>query len=148
MPAICGVTVTLGWVQSGWSAGKGSVWNTSSTAPAQMAAVQRRDQIFLAALTAAAHIHHPGAFGQPCEQFGVHDALGLRRQRQHADQDIAIGQEDRQFLRPGIAGNARHLLAAAAPAEDLEVEHQQPLGRHRADIAQTQDADAQFARWV
>ena len=42
-----------------------------------------------------ADIHHPGALGQSGEQLGIHDALGLGRQRQHADQDIALGQEAR-----------------------------------------------------
>ena len=30
---ICGVTITLGWLQNGWSLGRGSWWKTSKIAP-------------------------------------------------------------------------------------------------------------------
>ena len=50
---------------------------------------------------------------------------GLRRQGQEADQDLRAGEELRQPLGPGEAGNARDRLRAPGPAGHVEAQRRQ-----------------------
>jgi len=134
--AICGVASTRGCDHSGEDAGSGSVRRAG-----KLAAVERRQQILLHQVLAAADVDDVAAPRHRREGAGVQDAGGVRRQRQHADHDLAARQEPRQVLRPGEAAHAGDLLRPARPAGDVEAQPRQGPRHRAADLAQAHDAD-------
>ena len=111
------------WRQIGLSSGKGSVWNTSSTAPPQMAAVQGRDQIFLHQMPAARHIDHRGAFAAIARRNPRSSCCACPASAAARRPACRIGQESAfnsaspaKLLMPG------RCLARPAPAGQLEIQ--------------------------
>ncbi|MNP49892.1 hypothetical protein D3C76_1441110 [compost metagenome] len=80
-----------------------------------MAAIQGFEQILLYQMAAASHVDQRGALGQLLEQFAVENPLGLLGQRQGAEQDVALAEEDRKLIGTGEAIDAGDLVPAASP---------------------------------
>ena len=140
-PAAWGVNRILGWRHKGSSAGRGSVWNTSSAAPARWARIQGRDQVLVHHMGAATDVDEVGALGQGGEGAGVEDARRLRRQRQDADQDTGAFEEWDQRVVTGETLYAFDRLRRPAPAGDRKAQAQQAAGRLAAEISATEYAD-------
>ncbi len=84
-----------GWLQNGWPAGSGSGSVTSSTAPGQRAAVERREDIGFDQMRATPDIDKGGTTRQAREQIGIQDAARLVGQRQQTDEDGSAFEEGR-----------------------------------------------------
>ena len=82
---------------------------------AELAAVERRDQIVLDQVTAAPGIDKAGAVGQTAKRAFAEDALGLRRQRQQADEDFARREQLRQTVLAGEYREGRVGSRSPAP---------------------------------
>jgi len=72
-------------------------------------------------MCAARHIDDPGLFRQLREQLRVQNAARLMRQRQDADQHVALAEKGGQFALTGKAFDTRHILARTAPARHLKI---------------------------
>lgn len=83
---------------------------------AELAAVERVQQVGFDQMLAAAHIDQRRAGRQLREQGAVEDALGLLGQRQDAQQDIALAKKGGQLLDARVAGDPFDLMHAARPA--------------------------------
>ena len=68
---------------------------------AEMAGVERLDQVVLDQVLAARDVDHAGAVRQLGEGGGIQDADGLRGERQQADQDVGAVQEGVQLAAAG-----------------------------------------------
>ncbi len=80
--------------------------------------------------------------GQPRQRLAVQHALGARRQRQRADQDVALRQHGLQPVVAGEVGHAGQMLGAAAPAADRVADGGKHARDLAADLAQPQHAHA------
>ena len=62
---------------------------------AQVARIERRQQRLVHDVAAARHVDEIGALGQRREGLGVQKPARVARERQHVDQDVALGQDFR-----------------------------------------------------
>src|SRR5690349_13523337 len=108
----------------------------------ELAAVERGDQIGFDQMPAARAVDDGGAARQAGEEPLIEDALGRRRQRQQADEDLAARQQRAQAVRAVEAGDAGQLPLAAAPAGNVEAQHGELERGVAAELAQAQHADA------
>ena len=119
--------MTFGCVQSGLSAGSGSVVNTSSVAASKRAVVERGQNVGLDLQPAAAGVDHH----RPAELAVAREAPELRRfrmprvcrrQRQQADEDVGAREEalelrcrPQKVSMPGIDSSVRLQPATSKP---------------------------------
>ncbi len=89
---------------------------------ADLAAVERGEEVILGEMPAAPHIDHSGALRHQREGACIEDALGRLGQRQEADDDVAARQERREAVGAVEGSDAGDRLPAAAPAGDVETE--------------------------
>ena len=105
--AMCGVMVIRGSLQKRWSDGSGSLEKASSVAPADLAAGDRREQVVLDQVVAAADVDHMRAPRQAPEEVGAKESACLRGQGQQAHQGIAAGEEVVQLFGAVEDGHTR-----------------------------------------
>ncbi len=111
------------------ASGSGSVWNTSSTAPArcpQSSAAIRSSSI---RWPPRATLITQAPLGSLREKFGIQDAARVVGQRQHADQKIALRQEMRAVrLSPAKLFTPWMILRVRLQPDSRKVEIAQALG--------------------
>src|SRR5579872_1538563 len=82
------------------------------------------------------------AFRQQPERACVEDTLGLARERQKADEDVALRKERRKFLSSCEACYACDDFPRATPAGDRKPEIAEHARRASADLAHAQNSNA------
>ena len=85
-----------------------------------LAALQRRQQVALDEVGAAADIDHHRAVGQGIKQCNVQDVLKYRRKRQHVNQNVAAPSDRGQAVHAVEVRQAGYRLGRPAPAGDVE----------------------------
>src|SRR5262249_6979338 len=103
--------------------------------------LDRRDQVGLHEMIAAADIDHPRALGQHLEERPRQDASRLRRERQQANHDISLARELLEPVSAGEAGNALDALGRARPATHAEAEISYGARHRAAELSDTHDTD-------
>src|SRR5277367_1116288 len=108
----------------------------------EMPAVDGSDEIVLHEMTTARSVDDERALRQLREGLLVQDVVRGGRQRQEADEDVALPEKGFELAVARETFDARHGLLRAAPAGYGKIEIAQTLAGHGADFAQPQNADA------
>ena len=108
---------------------------------AQMAGINRAQQIGLVDHGPTGGIDDCSPLGQGGKRVAVQDIFGLGRARQKADQDIGLTKKLGKRLFPGIGRNAFNRLHRAAPARHGEAEIGKRCRNRRAQRAKPHDTD-------
>ena len=131
---------TPGSVQSGWSAGSGSILEHIEAGAGDLARLDRRREIVEPGRQAATDIDEEGGLLHLLKPRPVHEPFGLRSVRHRQDHEIRQRQQGvklvgaMQFGDPG-----RHVAAALVDADDAHAESGSKPRHLAADAADADD---------
>ena len=148
--ALCGVTVTRGWRQSGEFDCQRLLFEHVERHGVQRAVIEAAQDVGLDLQPAATGVdqHRPAQIavpGQLPEQPGVENPCGVRGERQQHHQDLRMGQEPIQALLARKRLDAILGLRRAAPSRDVESQNFQLAGRVAAQHPEAHHADPDIA---
>jgi hypothetical protein len=141
MLARCGVINTVSMPQNGWPAGSGSTVKASSVASAT--APERSAAISAGSSMMARRVHQARPARKQSEAARIEQTARLRRQRQHDDEDVSLGEEAVERFGAGRAAHASDRPGRPRPAAHVEARTRQLGGGGAAELAEAQYADAE-----